>query len=116
MMGGTGSSAVPIYQKFIEQSMKLKPKYLTMIIPARWFTGGKGLDSFRATMIKDRRIKTLHDYINASDCFLNVSIEGCVCYLLYDTDYNRKAEIHTHKQDGTVDKSLIIFQILKVKK
>jgi site-specific DNA-methyltransferase (adenine-specific) len=104
--GGTGSSAVPIYQKFIEQSMKLKPKYLTMIIPARWFTGGKGLDSFRATMIKDRRIKTLHDYINASDCFPNVSIEGGVCYFLYDRDYNGKAEIHTHKQDGTVDKSL----------
>ena len=88
--GGTGSSAVPIYQKFIEQSKKLNPRYLCMIIPARWFSGGKGLDDFRSSMIKDRRIKVLHDYINASDCFPNVSIEGGVCYFLLDRTYNEK--------------------------
>ena len=103
--GGTGSSAVPIYQKFIDQSKKLKPRYLSMIIPARWFSGGKGLDDFRASMIKDRRIKVLHDYINASDCFPNVSIEGGVCYFLFDRSYNGKTEIFTHKQNGVVDKS-----------
>lgn len=103
--GGTGSSAVPIYQKFIEQSKKLNPRYLTMIIPARWFSGGKGLDDFRSSMIKDRRIKVLHDYINASDCFPNVSIEGGVCYFLFDREYNGKAEIYTHKQNGETDQS-----------
>lgn len=103
--GGTGSSAVPIYQKFIDQAKKLKPRYLSMIIPARWFSGGKGLDDFRASMIKDRRISILHDFINASDCFPNVSIEGGVCYFLFDRSYNGKTEIFTHKQNGIVDKS-----------
>jgi site-specific DNA-methyltransferase (adenine-specific) len=103
--GGTGSSAVPIYQKFIEQAKKLKPRYLAMIIPARWFTGGKGLDDFRSSMIKDRNIRILHDFINASDCFPNVSIEGGVCYFLSDRSYTGKTEIYTHKQDGSIDKS-----------
>lgn len=103
--GGTGSSAVPIYQKFIEQSKKLNPRYLCMIIPARWFSGGKGLDDFRSSMIKDRRIKVLHDYINASDCFPNVSIEGGVCYFLLDRTYNGKTKIFTHKQNGMIDES-----------
>lgn len=103
--GGTGSSAIPIYQKFIEQAKKLNPKYISMIIPARWFSGGKGLHDFRKSMISDRRLKVLHDYINESDCFPNVKIEGGVCYFLFDRDYNGKTEIYTHKQDGTIEKS-----------
>jgi len=67
--GGTGSSAIPIYHKFIQQAKKLNPTYLSMIIPARWFTGGRGVDEFRAEMLNDNRIKEMHDFPNASDCF-----------------------------------------------
>lgn len=74
--GGTGSSAMPLYHKFVEQAMKLQPRYLSMIIPARWMTGGKGLDSFRMHMIADRHIRILHDYMDASMCFAGVNIEG----------------------------------------
>lgn len=103
--GGSGSSAIPLYQKFIQQSKKLNPTYLCMIVPSRWFTGGKGLDDFRSEMIKDRRIKVLHDYINAQDCFPNVKIEGGVCYFLLDRAYSGKTEIFTHQQNGNVEKS-----------
>ena len=86
--GGTGSSAMPIYQKFVEQAKKLKPKYLTMIIPSRWFTGGKGLDDFRFSMLTDNRMCEIHDFLNASNCFPGVQIEGGVCYFLWDNNYN----------------------------
>jgi site-specific DNA-methyltransferase (adenine-specific) len=95
--GGTGSSAIPIYHKFIQQAKKLNPTYLSMIIPARWFTGGRGVDEFRAEMLKDNRICEMHDFPNASDCFPGVEIKGGVCYFLWDKTHKGKSKIHTHK-------------------
>ena len=74
--GGTGSSAGALYNKFVEQAKKLKPRYLTMIIPARWMTGGKGLDEFRSVMIKDRWIRAMHDYLDSSQLFFFVIFVG----------------------------------------
>jgi len=84
--GGNGKSAMPLYQKFVEQSKKLRPRYLTMIIPARWFGGGKGLDVFRAEMLSDEHIRNLVDYTDSSDCFSGVDIAGGICYFLWDRD------------------------------
>ena len=84
--GGTGSSATPIYQKFVEQAKKLNPRYLTMIIPARWYSGGKGLDEFRSTMLADKRIRALVDFDNFKEVFPGVDIAGGVCYFLWDRD------------------------------
>lgn len=100
--GGTGSSAGALYNKFVEQAKKLKPRYLTMIIPARWMTGGKGLDEFRSVMIKDRRLRAMHDYLDSSQCFSGVNIEGGICYFLWDEKYNGICSYHLHQVDGTI--------------
>ena len=84
--GGTGTSAKPIYQLFIEQAKKLKPRYLSMIIPARWYAGGKGLDEFRQMMLEDKSIRALVDYDNFKDAFAGVDLAGGACYFLWDRD------------------------------
>ncbi|MBI2258598.1 MAG: Eco57I restriction-modification methylase domain-containing protein [Flavobacteriia bacterium] len=104
--GGTGSSAIPIYHKFIQQAKKLKPKYLSMIVPSRWFTGGRGLDEFRDEMLKDKRISRLHDFPNASDCFPGVEIKGGVCFFLWEKDYNGKTQVFTHENSVIKSESL----------
>jgi len=84
--GGFGRSATPIYNEFVLQAIKLNPRYLVMIIPARWFGGGKGLDGFRSIMLNDKRIRVLVDYENASEVFPGIDLAGGVCYFLWDRD------------------------------
>ena len=91
--GGQGSSATPIYQKFVLQAKKLNPRFLSMIIPSRWFVGGKGLDEFRDVMLNDKHITHLVDFQNSSDCFSGVSIKGGVCYFLRERDKEQKCHI-----------------------
>ncbi|NCU25695.1 restriction endonuclease, partial [Candidatus Nomurabacteria bacterium] len=79
----TSRQAKPIYNLFIEQAQKLKPMFLTMIIPSRWFAGGMGMDRFREMMMKDKRVIFLYDFANAKDCFPQNSISGGVCYFLW---------------------------------
>ena len=95
--GGTGSSAVPIYHKFVDQAKKINPKFLSFIIPARWFTGGRGLDKFRESMLADTSLQILHDYPDASDCFPGVEIKGGVCYFLWNNSYDGDCTITRHK-------------------
>lgn len=94
--GGFGTSAIPIYDKFVNQAIKLSPRYLSMIIPARWFSGGKGLDDFRAQMLSDRRIRVIHDFPDATDVFPGVQIKGGICYFLWCRDDKGDCNIISH--------------------
>lgn len=114
--GGQAASAKPLYNLFVEQAMKLKPRYLTMIIPARWYAGGKGLDSFRASMLKSNQLRKLVDFNNSADCFPGVNIAGGVCYFLWDRDNPGKCEITNvssqHADNAPEVRSLSEYPIL----
>lgn len=86
--GGAGRQAKPIYNHFVEQAKKLKATYVSMITPSRWFSGGMGLDDFRDNMTRDNKLMKIKDYVNAKDCFPQISISGGVNYFLWNNNYN----------------------------
>lgn len=95
--GGAFASASPIYHKFIQQAKKLNPRYIAMIVPARWYAGGKGLDDFRDEMLNDRRIVEIHDFEKSEDCFPGIRIAGGVCYFLWTRDTHGDCDFYSHE-------------------
>lgn len=96
--GGAQASAKPIYHLFIEQAIKLNPKYICMITPSRWFAGGKGLDDFRESMLKNKQLKEIHDFPDANEVFPGVEIKGGVNYFLWDKKYQGDCLIKTYEK------------------
>lgn len=98
MDGGAKASASPVYHLFVETGIKIGPKYLSMIMPARWYSGGKGLDEFRDSMMKSKKIKSLFDYFDPNDVFPGIDISGGVCYFLYDRYYEGLCEVNNFRE------------------
>ena len=91
--------AIPLYHRFIQQAKKLQPRYLSMIVPSRWFAGGRGLDDFRDEMLHDDRIRTIVDFPLSSECFPGVEIKGGVCYFLWDKNSSGDCEVKTMRNN-----------------
>ena len=91
--GGNKASASPIYQYFVELAKDINPNYISMIMPARWYSGGKGLDNFRDSMLTDKRIEKLVDFFDSSECFPSADISGGICYFLWDKMYSGECEV-----------------------
>lgn len=93
MDGGAQASAKPIYNEFVDIAKKIEPEYISMIMPTRWYSGGKGLDDFRESMIKDKRLAILHDYLNPDQVFPKTNIRGGICYFLWGKGYGQNGEL-----------------------
>ena len=88
MDGGAGVSAVPVYHRFVDIAKQTKANYISMIMPAKWYNGGRGLEQFRYDMLHDTKISNLYDYIDPHDCFPTVDVAGGICYFLRDSKYD----------------------------
>lgn len=102
MGGGFGVASLPLYDKFILAGKKLSPKYLSMIIPAKWFAGGRYLDEFRDEMLRDKQLKIIFDYENGRWIFDSVDIPGGVCYFLWENEFTGDCQINNILADGTI--------------
>ncbi len=102
--GGAQASAKPIYQDFVDIAKRLNPTYICMIMPTRWYAGGKGLDFFRDQMLNDKNISELHDFLKPELIFPNINLRGGICYFLSDKNYdNRKnlTKVFTYNESLT---------------
>jgi hypothetical protein len=104
MNEGAGASASPVYNFYVDISKKLLPQHISLIMPARWFAGGRGVDEFRKTMLSDRRLSLIHDFFDARACFSNVEIKGGIMYFRWDKDYCGNCHVVSHvvKTEQTV--------------
>ncbi len=119
--GGAGASARPLYPYFVNMAKSFSSEYSTLIIPSKWYAGGKGLDEFRDSMLHDIKIRELHDCIHPEDIFPDTNNRGGICYLLWDDKYNNtestnKIKIVTHEEAGKkyVDSRLLITRDLDI--
>jgi len=102
--GGAQASAKPIYNQFVDIAQKLAPSCISMIMPTRWYAGGKGLDDFRDKMINDIHISELHDFLKPELIFPNINLRGGICYFLWDKEYNNTnnlTKVLTYQNDLT---------------
>lgn len=105
MDGGAQASATPVYNLFVNIAKKLQANYVSMIMPARWYSGGKGLDEFRNSMLEDKHISRLDDFLNPETIFPNTNIRGGLCYFLWNSNYNSHenlTRVVTHGISGVV--------------
>jgi len=94
MKGGAGgSSDSSIYQLFVEQAMKLEPRFLSMVVPSRWLAGGRGLDEFRKEMLTNGHLRHLTDFPDSGEAFPGVQIKGGVCYFLWDATHSGSCDV-----------------------
>lgn len=107
--GGNRNSASPIYQYFVEKAKKLNPRYMLMIIPSRWYCGGRDLKEFRDCMLTDGHISTIYDYKRGADCFPGIRAGGGICYFKWERDYNSNIMSFTSHGEDTIERKKIEF-------
>lgn len=119
--GGAGASARPLYPYFVNMAKTCSPDYSTLIIPSKWYAGGKGLDEFRSSMLHDIKIKELHDCIHPEDYFPDTNNRGGICYILWDGHYDNSTssdmvKIVTHAEAGStyIDNRMLVTRDLDI--
>lgn len=113
MDGGAQASAKPIYNQFVEIAKKINPQYVSMIMPSRWYSGGKGLDEFRDNMLNDSNISILHDFLNPELVFPKTNIRGGICYFLWDKEYDNEKSLIKVVTHQINTEPVIVYRTLK---
>jgi len=109
-----GSFAMPIYQRFVQAAKSLDPNYVVMVMPSRWFAGGRGLDAFRSEMLAETRLRELVDFPDATDVFPGMDISGGVSYFLWDRSYDGPCNVQTFSRgvsSGVVARPLNAYDV-----
>lgn len=109
VMDGSGASndaAIPVYNKFVDLARKMRPQYISLIMPSKWMIGGRGLQKFREDFTEDHRVEKLFDFEDSSICFQNQHIDGGICYFLWNKDYDGKVDYRFQQVDGTQKQTL----------
>ena len=99
--GGNGAAATPIYNIFLTISRRMQPNYISLIMPARWYGGGRGLDEFRQDMLNETHVSFLKDFPNPKDCFPTTNISGGLCYILWDKAHTTNKATIVNSINGT---------------
>lgn len=101
--GGAQKSARPIYNYFVYMGKSLTSNYLSIIMPSRWYAGGKGLDEFRDDMLNDTHICVLHDFLHPEEVFPDTNNRGGICYLGSSKSFDNTktgVTIISHEKNG----------------
>jgi site-specific DNA-methyltransferase (adenine-specific) len=113
--GAGGTSASPLYQEFVMFAQSLLPRFVLMVIPSRWMAGGRGLEEFRESMLKQRKITHLADFPDAKELFPGIELKGGVCYFLWDRDHSGNAQMTISRggaTHGPVERDFSEFDVL----
>lgn len=100
--GANKNTALPIYNHFVDIAKKMNPSFISMIMPTRWYAGGRGLDDFREHMLNDIHISELHDFLKPELIFQNTNNRGGICYFLWDKKYDNSkslTQVYSYKED-----------------
>lgn len=100
--GTNKNSASPIYDQFVSLAKNLNTDIISMIMPTRWYAGGKGLNTFRDNMLNDKNISELHDFLVPDLIFPNINLRGGICYLLWDKNHDNSKDltkVYTYNED-----------------
>ncbi|MBL7542790.1 MAG: Eco57I restriction-modification methylase domain-containing protein [Bdellovibrionaceae bacterium] len=102
--GGAQKSARPIYQLFVEKLIT-EPLIsdFVLVIPSRWFAGGKGLDNFRNQMMSSTQLKQIKHFERSGEVFPTVDIDGGVCFVNWQSSYNGKPTFFTSEHSIELD-------------
>lgn len=105
--GSGGTNDAPIYQHFVDLAKAVNPGYISLIIPARWFTTGREnlIGQFRQDMLTSKTVKKMVVYADSHDIFPTVEIKGGLCYFLLDPAYQGDCE-YILVQAGIADSSV----------
>ncbi len=92
--GAGGSNDAPIYQDFAKWCFENGAQYVSLVIPARWFAGGREnlLGKFRKYMLAEAGIRDLLVYSEARAVFDWVNLSGGICIFLAERGFRGECE------------------------